>query len=150
MALLEEIVFWHWGIIAMAFLILEMLSGGYFFLFIGAAGGFVSLLMLVAPSISWQMQLVIWGVLSVVLIWGWRLYRKNNPPEESAEPTLNQRGQQYVDREFTLDQPIVNGLGKIKVDDSTWKVEAEEDMETGTKVKVTGAESTILKVEAVK
>jgi hypothetical protein len=39
---------------------------------------------------------------------------------ESDQPKLNRRGEQYVGRTFTLEEPIVNGHGKIRVDDSTW------------------------------
>ena len=67
-------------------------------------------------------------------------------PVISDQPNLNRRGQQYVGRTFTLDEPIVNGLGKIHVDDSTWKIEGN-DCPAGTKVKVTGVDGVILKVE---
>ncbi|MEM9470022.1 MAG: NfeD family protein [Pseudomonadota bacterium] len=35
----------------------------------------------------------------------------------------------------------------MKVDDSTWKVRAEEDMKKGEKVKVTALNGTVLQVE---
>ncbi len=144
----EDIVFWHWWIAGLTFVIFEMLIGGYFFLFIGVAAAVVGLSVLLVPAMAWPVQFVVWGVLSMVLAVGWRFYRKRNPAPESEEPLLNQRGAQYVGRHFTLAEPVVNGQGKIKVDDSTWKVTAEEDMEAGTKVLVTGADSTVLKVEA--
>jgi membrane protein implicated in regulation of membrane protease activity len=71
---------------------------------------------------------------------------KNNPPQ-TDEPTLNRRGEQYVGRVFTLEEAIVNGVGKIKVDDSIWKVMGE-DMDDGGKVKVIGIDGTVFKVEA--
>jgi membrane protein implicated in regulation of membrane protease activity len=46
---------------------------------------------------------------------------------------------------FTLEEPIVNGRGKIHVDDSTWRVEGE-DCPKGARVRVTDAEGVILKV----
>ena len=77
---------------------------------------------------------------------GWRAYLHRHPTE-TDKPTLNRRSQQYVGRTFTLEEAIVNGQGKIHVDDSTWKIEGE-DLPAGTKVKVTGADGTVLKVEA--
>ncbi|MCF6225258.1 MAG: NfeD family protein, partial [Xanthomonadales bacterium] len=59
-----------------------------------------------------------------------------------------QRGQQYVGRVFTLDRAIVNGTGKVKVDDSTWRVKGL-DMPVDGKVKVVATEGVILVVEAV-
>ncbi len=58
---------------------------------------------------------------------------------------LNRRGAQYVGRLFTLEQPIVNGVGKLRVDDTTWKI-IGEDCPVGTRVRVSGVESTVLKV----
>jgi inner membrane protein len=142
----EDIVFWHWWIVSLGFFIFEMLVGSYFFLFIGAAAAVVGLLLLIFSGMSWPIQFVLWGVFSVVSVVAWRIYRKNNPVV-SKEPTLNQRGQQYVGRNFTLEEPVVNGQGKIKVDDSTWKIEAAEDFESGTKVTVTEADGTVLRVE---
>ena len=40
-------------------------------------------------------------------------------------------------------------FGKVKVDDSTWKIECAEDLPKGAKVKVTALDGTILKVEKV-
>lgn len=60
--------------------------------------------------------------------------------------TVNRRGEQYVGRRFTLDQPIVNGDGKLRIDDSVWRV-AGEDMAAGTIVRVVGADGVILKVQ---
>jgi membrane protein implicated in regulation of membrane protease activity len=75
------------------------------------------------------------------------VYRKKNPKKETDEPNLNRRGDQYVGRVFTLEEPIENGFGKVKVDDSIWKVEAKTDIESGKKIKVTAVEGTILQVE---
>ena len=49
-------------------------------------------------------------------------------------------------RVFTLDAFIINGIGKIRVDDSTWKIDGA-DCPSGTKVRVAGIENTVLKVE---
>ena len=46
-----------------------------------------------------------------------------------------------------LDQPIENGFGKVTVDDSTWKIKGA-DLPAGSKVRVVGADNTILNVEA--
>jgi hypothetical protein len=45
-----------------------------------------------------------------------------------------------------LEQPIVNGKGKIKVEDSIWRVSGI-DMHKGTKVCVIDVDGDILKVE---
>ena len=54
----------------------------------------------------------------------------------------------YVGRHFTLTAPIVDGVGKLQVDDSSWKIMGQ-DLPAGAHVKVVGTEGTMLRVEAV-
>jgi inner membrane protein len=42
-----------------------------------------------------------------------------------------------VGRVFVLEQPIVNGVGKLRIDDTLWDVDGP-DLPTGARVKVTG------------
>ena len=67
---------------------------------------------------------------------------------KTDEPLLNKRGEQYVGRTFTLEEAITNGFGKVKVDDSTWKVECEIDLDAGSKITVKSVDGTVLQVEA--
>jgi len=90
--------------------------------------------------------LILFAALSVVSVVLGRAYLKQNPLE-SDHPTLNRRGEQYIGRHFTLSEPIVGGFGKIKVDDTTWKV-AGDDMPKDVKVQVIAVEGTVLKVKA--
>jgi len=69
-------------------------------------------------------------------------------PTESDHPLLNKRGSQYIGRVFSLYKPIENGEGKIKVDDSIWKVHGE-DCDIKTRVKVTAIRGTVFDVEKV-
>lgn len=147
MDLFTELNSWHWGVIAVILIILEVFAPGAFLIWLGVAAAVVSVVMVLVPTISWETQFVIFAIVSVASIYGWRLYVRKYPPK-SDQPVLNQRGEQYVNRTFTLDEPVVNGLGKIKVDDSTWKIEGE-DCESGTKVRVIGVDGVVLKVEHV-
>ena len=137
----NHIVFWHWWILAGILLILELTSPVFFFLWLGFAAAAVGFLLLVFPSIPVEAQLVLFGILCVVSVLAWRRYREIHPPE-SDQPLLNQRGQQYKDRIFTLDEAIVNGVGKVEVDDSTWRVKGP-DLPVGTRVKVTGVDGVV-------
>jgi membrane protein implicated in regulation of membrane protease activity len=52
-------------------------------------------------------------------------------------------GTQYVGRVFTLETPIANGVGKLTVTDTTWKIRGP-DTAAGTYVRVTAVEGTSL------
>jgi len=137
---------WHWWIFAVILLVLEMLTPGTFFLWMGVSAAVVGLLALLLP-IGWQLQVLFFAILSVVSIIVGRHYLKRRPIE-SDRPNLNRRGQQYVGRTFTLNEPIENGFGKIRVDDSTWKIEGL-DTPAGGKVRVIGVDGVVLKVESI-
>ena len=143
---INDIIYWHWLILAVALIILEILIPGAYFLWMGVSAIFIGVLMLVFPEMVFLVQILIFAVLSVITVVMYKSYRKKNPIV-TDEPALNRRGEQYLDRSFTLTEPIVNGQGKVIVDDSTWKV-AGEDMDAGMTVRVVAVEGTTLKVEA--
>ena len=141
----ETITFWHWWILGIALIVLEAFAPGAFFLWMGISAGVVGTILAIAPDLGWEYQVMLFAIFSVVSIALWKRYQANNP-SESDHPTLNRRGEQYIGRTFTLEEPIVNGMGKIKVDDSIWKISGD-DCDIGTRIKVTGIDGTIFKVE---
>ena len=145
---LEQIVFWHWWILAGLLLILELTAPAFFFLWLGIAAASVGLILLVFPGLSLESQLVLFAITSVVAIFAWRKYREARPPAVTDQPNLNRRGHQYIGRVFTLLEPIKNGEGKVTVDDSTWRVKGP-DATIGTTVRVTGIDGVIFIVEPV-
>ena len=147
MGWIEQIEFWHWLIAAVVLITLEMMvMPAVYFLWMGISAGIVGVLMMALPKLPFMAQIIVFTVIAVVSLVVHKRYLKNNPPE-TDEPTLNRRGEQYIGRVFTLEEAIVNGVGKIKVDDSIWKVMGE-DLAEGEKVKVSGIDGTVFKVEA--
>ncbi|MCB1830792.1 MAG: NfeD family protein [Chromatiaceae bacterium] len=142
---LENAVYWHWWVLSVVLIILETFSPGVFFIWMGVAAAAVGLVMLLFPDLGWEYQLLLFALVSVASVVLWRLLLDRHPTE-TDQPRLNRRGEQYIGRTFTLDEPIVNGLGKIRVDDSTWKIEGE-DCIAGTRIRVVGVDGVVLKVE---
>ncbi|MDD2761186.1 MAG: NfeD family protein [Methylomonas sp.] len=140
-----EIVFWYWWVLAVGFLAIELLAPGFFFLWLAVSAFVVGSVLLMLPSIGFEMQLLLFSVLAVTSILVWRRY-VSAKAQESDHPLLNQRGAQYIGRIFNLVTPIENGQGKIKVGDSLWLVHGE-DCPMGVKVKVVAVKGTILDVE---
>lgn len=140
-----DIDFWHWLIFAVIFGIVEVLAPGFFFMWLAVAAVVTGLILLALPQLGWEYQVLLFTLLAVAAaIAGRKLIKRH--PIESDHPLLNQRGAQYIDRVFTLTEGIENGVGKIRVGDSIWKVHGE-DCPTGTRVRVTGVDSTVLLVE---
>lgn len=136
---------WLWWAIGLGLIIIEMAAPGVYFLWLGIAAGIVGFLVLAMPDLSWQAQVFTFAILSIASVGVGRWLVKRYPIH-TDEPRLNRRGEQYVGRVFTLEQPIVNRQGKIRVDDSTWKIEGA-DCPTGTNVRVIGVDGVVLKVE---
>jgi membrane protein implicated in regulation of membrane protease activity len=143
-----EIVFWNWWVVALVLLVIELLAPGFYFLWMAASGFVTGLLLWLLPALDIKLQIFIFSVLSMASVIAWKLYGKKHPIT-TDHPLLNKRGQQYIGRVFSLYQPIENGEGKIKVDDSIWKVHGE-DCDIHTKVKVTAIRGTVFDVEKVR
>lgn len=147
-AMLSHLVYWHWFALALILGILDVTIGAnFFFVWCGAAAAVVAVLMLIIPSMTWEYQFLIFGIGVLTSLIFWRQYLKAHPAGSQVS-TLNRRAAQYVGRVFTLEAPIVNGRGKVRVDDSHWRVEGP-DLQIGEKVKVIGVDGVVLKVEKI-
>lgn len=134
--------FWHWWVLGVLLLAVEMLIPGAIFLWMGIAAGAVGVLLLMLPALGLKVQLAIFAVLSIVAVALARVYLRRNPLT-SDQPSLNRRAAQYVGRVLTLNEPIVNGMGSVRVDDSTWRVQGP-DCPAGTVVEIVQADGPVL------
>lgn len=140
----ESLVYWHWWVLGVLLFILEVFSPAAFFIWIGLAAGLLGLLLL-AVDLSWQTQIFIFAGLSVACVLLGRMWFKRNPIA-TDQPNLNRRGHELIGRTFKVEQAIVDGTGRIRVGDSTWKARGS-DAGVGQKVKVVGIDSAVLRVE---
>jgi len=141
--LLSSLEFWHWLVLGVVLATIEVFAPGASFLWLGISAGVVGALLWLIPEMSWEIQVLIFAVLSVASVVMARRYLTSHPLETDL-PNLNQRGHQYVGRTFTLEEPVVNGQGKIQVDDSTWKITCE-DCAAGTQVVIDGVDGVVLR-----
>ena len=61
---------------------------------------------------------------------------------------MNQREDDHIGRVFKVEQEIINGSGRIKVGDSTWKANGP-DCDIGSQVRVINVDGAELIVELV-
>lgn len=119
-----NMVYWHWIGLGAILLIFEVLTGTGFVLWTGISAFILGLLVCVVPTLPIAVQWLIFAVLSLLtaIAWKWFLSRR---PIKTDEPVLNRRADQYRGQVFTLQSAIVNGMGKIHVDDTMWRVRCE-------------------------
>lgn len=147
-ALLFEHAYIFWLSLGGLLLAAEMLGGNGYLLWSGVAAVVTGLLVWVVPF-GWELQGVIFAVLTLIAAWLWWLWLSRRVREQKpADASLNQRGQQLVGRRFILDNALVNGRGHMRVGDSSWPVSAESDLPAGSKVEVIAVEGITLRVKA--
>lgn len=149
-ALAEELGPWGWWLLGLVLLAAELVMPGVFLVWIGAAAivvGALSLLLWETSFWLWQVQLLIFATLSVVsALLGRRLLSNGNAVTD--EPLLNQRSASLVGRTATLQEPVVEGRGRIRLDDTFWPVMGP-DLPAGTRVRVITSNGRDLTVEAI-
>jgi membrane protein implicated in regulation of membrane protease activity len=135
---------WNWFILAALLLLIEVLAPGSFMLWLGLSAILVGL-MSIGIDWSWQMQLIAFAVFAILALPAWRRFaRRVEKPNDS--PFLNRRAEGYVGRVFTLERPIVDGVGTIRIDDTVWRVTGP-DCPAGSRVKIARADGANLLVE---
>jgi hypothetical protein len=137
--------FWHWWVLALILVIIEMVAPGFFLFWVGLAAAVTGLVVFIFPATPWQAEFLIFGGLAVASVVAAKFYFRGHPIE-SADATLNRRGEQHIGRVYNLDEAIINGIGKVRVGDSVWRA-VGPDLPAGERVKVVGVEGTMLKVE---
>lgn len=141
---------WAWWVLGIVLLILEVLMPGVFLVWIGIAAivtGALSLLLWEQAFWTWQAQWLVFAVLSLIAaLVGRRIVSTRG--QGSDQPHLNQRGQSLVGRTATLEQPITEGRGRIRLDDTMWSVQGP-DLPIGARVRVTASNGRDLTVEPV-
>ena len=130
---------WVWWILAGLLLIVELLLAGIFFVWLGIAAAIMGVIDLVSPPLSWQVEVVIFAVLSAVLVIAGRPWLKRRQALESDQPNLNRRMHDYVGKSYVLDEAIINGRGKVKIDDTLWEVTGP-DLPQGAWVRIVGVD----------
>ena len=148
--MVSELGPWNWMVLGFVLLGLEILVPGVFLLWIGIAALLVGTLALQvwdAAWFTWQVQVLIFLGLSLVAAYlGHRINKSREA--DSDQPLLNRRDAQLVGRTATLEEPIREGRGRIRIDDTMWKVKGP-DAAPGTRVRVVVAEAGELTVEPI-
>lgn len=135
---------WTWWIVAAVLFVLELMAPGVFFMWLGLAAIVVGTAALFI-EMTWQVEVAAFSVLSVISLVLSRMFLSGRVTQ-SDKPNLNKRMFNYVGRSYVLEQPIVNGLGELKIDDTIWKIRGA-DADAGSWVKVIAVDELVFLVE---
>jgi membrane protein implicated in regulation of membrane protease activity len=137
---------WNWLVFGLLLMGLELMLPGVFLFWVGLAALLVGLLsVVVAPP--WQLQLLLFAVFAAAAVPVWRRVARSNSGVSNSNPFLNKRAEAMIGRVFTLEKPIIDGVGTVRIDDTVWRV-AGPDTPAGSRVKIVRADGASLTVAA--
>jgi len=135
---------WNWLIFGVVLMALELIAPGVFLFWLGLAA-LLTGLMSFAFTPSWQVQILMFAIFAAAAVPLWRRVARSNTAVSASNPFLNKRADALVGRVFTLEKPIVDGAGTVRIDDTVWRV-AGPDAPAGSRVKIVQADGASLTV----
>jgi membrane protein implicated in regulation of membrane protease activity len=135
---------WNWLVFGLVLMGFELMLPGVFLFWLGLAALLVGLLsFVIAPS--WQLQFLMFAVFAAAAVPVWRRVARSNSGVSNSNPFLNKRSEAMIGRVFTLEKPIIDGAGTVRIDDTIWRV-AGPDTPAGSRVKIVRADGASLTV----
>lgn len=147
MDILVDPFFYNWLIVAAVLLIVEVATFTLLFLWLAIAAALMAAISYVFPDLGLTTQLILFAAAALlsVIIWH-NVFKKTQ--DSMGDAKMNNRAARYIGRTATLVEPISNGYGKIKIEDSLWRVSCESDLSVGEQVEIIDADGVLLKVRA--
>ncbi|ATC93093.1 NfeD family protein [Pseudoalteromonas tunicata] len=146
--LFTQIEAWHWLILGLLLLGAEALGTAGFLLGAAIAAFCIMLVKFALPELSWQWQMSLFAVLSVILsILYWKFFKRFN--QQSDHKELNQRSHHLIGKEWVLSETITIGENHVQIGDTYWKVFSDQDIKAGSRVKVISADPMSLTIGTV-
>jgi inner membrane protein len=137
---------WNWLIFGVILMALELIAPGVFLFWLGLAALLVGLVSFTFTP-SWQVQVLMFAVFAAAAVPVWRRLAHSHADGNTDSPFLNKRADALVGRVFTLEKPIIDGAGTVRIDDTVWRV-AGPDAPAGSRVKIVQADGARLTVAA--
>lgn len=135
---------WSWVLAGLALAGAEIVVPGIFLIWLGLAALATGLATALSPM-PWQGQTLLFALLAPAFVFSAsRLHRRAVTRRDGV---LNRPDRGLIGREGVLSEPIAGGTGRIRFDDTLWRI-AGPDLPVGSRVRVTGIEGTVLRVGA--
>ena len=138
---------WTWLTLGAALLVIEVITPGTFVLWwLGISAILVGLMSLLI-DLAWQLELIAFALLTLVLALAW--WALGGRAKASVDRSfLNRRTEAFIGRVFTVETPITDGRGTVRIDDTVWRVSGP-DCPAGSRVKVARVDGPLLMVETI-
>ncbi|MEF2552751.1 NfeD family protein [Aurantimonas sp. A2-1-M11] len=144
----EFLIDYGWWILGLVLLALELALPGVFLVFFGIAALIVGMNVFVLGTgwFGWQQQIIAFVILSAAAaLLGRRWYGSKSEVGDADQ--LNRRTARLIGRQAVLTEAIVDGRGRVAIEDGWWTVTGP-DLPVATHVRIVGADGSMLVVEA--
>ncbi|WP_437879407.1 NfeD family protein [Pseudomonas sp. LRF_L74] len=139
--LLPHLSLWHWLILGVALLVLEVFGAAGYALWSGLAASLTGVLGVLMPDLAGAWQIILFSALTLCATLCWHLIQRKRGNASTEPPKL-------VGQAFVLSSAIVGGHGSIRSGGQTWSVRGQ-DLPVGTPVQVVAQRENQLYVEAL-
>jgi membrane protein implicated in regulation of membrane protease activity len=141
-------LWWHWIVLGIALVLLELAVPAFFLVWFGAAALIVGIVLLAVPALGFEWQILVWVAFSLALVWLWfKVFKPGffkTRAGMSRGAVVGEIG--LVTRDI---RPFEKGqirFQKPVQGSETWEALAEEEIRTGERVRVLDVEGNTLKV----
>lgn len=148
--ILTSLGVWNWVVLGFILLLLELVLPGVFLVWLGIGALLTAAVSLIFADwlfvAGWEVETVLFLIFSVAMVFiGRNFFRRDR---ETDEPLLNKRTEQIIGRVVVLDEPVVDGNGHVRVDDTIWRAKGA-DLPSGTQVRLVSFNDGAFTIEKV-
>ncbi len=137
--LLSQLTAWHWLVFGVVLLGVELSTGSTYILWPAVSALAVGVLLFIAPSLGWEMQMMLFFLLSVATLVLGRTHLQKLV--KGGEPSdLNDPGQAMIGRQVEAVTDFTGTEGRVRVGDTQWAARLADG---------TAAAGDLLRVESV-
>jgi len=142
----EYLLWWHWIALGLILITLELFVGTFMLLGLGVAAMIVGEVDNIFQT-SLTTELILWMVLSLLSLWLWFTYLRDQHPLERVG-----QSDQALDTQGTVKETITpTHRGKVRFDtpvlgNTTWHVTAKESIPVGSRVKIVNIKGQLIEV----
>ena len=142
----ETVLWWHWVVLGLVLLILEMTTGTFIILGLGVAAIVVGLLDAIM-GLSFTTEVVTWAVLSALAIVAWKKWFKVEHVSNTGQSNHN------LGTLGTASEAIeAHGRGKVAFDtpvlgNTSWTATSTQNIEKDTRIKIVEIHGQLIEVQ---
>ena len=142
------IVWWHWVVLGLVLLIVELNTGTFLFFGLGVAAMAVGVINAVW-DVPFLYQILLWAAGSVLAVFVWTKWYKGSVVSTAGQSNDGWDAQGVVTLEITSSR-----RGKVTFDipvlgDTVWDAAASETLSEGRRIRIVDIHGQIMQVEAV-